>query len=91
VNSPFVYAGLARLTHDIADQVQQYGAIAKVPSVVVQNVRNDMYLASEAIRLMQKQDLAGADQGILTTFKSALPLDGVVASQRSRSARSVAQ
>jgi inorganic phosphate transporter, PiT family len=72
VNSPVVYAGLARLTQDIADQVGQYGAVAKVPAAAVQNVRNDMYLASEAVRLMQKQDLAGADQGTLTAFKSAL-------------------
>ncbi len=44
---------MARITQDIAQQVREYGAIAKVPPAAVQNVRNDMYLVSEAVRLMQ--------------------------------------
>src|SRR5262249_37885779 len=38
----------------VADQVNKYGSIARVPIESVDNVRNDMYLASEAIRLLQK-------------------------------------
>jgi PiT family inorganic phosphate transporter len=53
VDRPLVYACMARLTQDIADQVGQYDAIAKVPAASVQNVRNDMYLVSEAVRLIQ--------------------------------------
>ena len=41
-------------THDIANQVQHYGALDKTPSDQVQNVRNDMYLVSEAIRVLGK-------------------------------------
>jgi PiT family inorganic phosphate transporter len=51
---PAVYAGVAALADDIARQVKDNGAIRKVPAAAVQNVRNDMYLASEAVRLMKK-------------------------------------
>jgi inorganic phosphate transporter, PiT family len=72
LNQPTVFAGMARLAHDIADQVEHYGTIAKVPAAAVENVRNGMYLLSEAVRLMQKQGLASADAGTLTKFRSAL-------------------
>jgi len=72
VNSPMVYAGLARITQDIAGQVREYGAIAKVPAAAVQNVRNDMYLVSEAVRLIQKHGLAGGDAAVLASYKGAL-------------------
>jgi PiT family inorganic phosphate transporter len=51
---PAVYAGIATLVDDIAAQVRDNGAIRKVPAAAVQNVRNDMYLAGEAVRLMKK-------------------------------------
>jgi len=38
----------------IGDQVQQHDTLAKVPAAAVANVRNDMYLASETIRLVDK-------------------------------------
>src|SRR5262249_17878065 len=41
-------------TTEIAATVGQYGSLSRVPAAAVSNVRNDMYLASEAIRLMQK-------------------------------------
>ncbi|MEJ0016160.1 MAG: inorganic phosphate transporter [Acetobacteraceae bacterium] len=72
VNTPTVYAGLSRLTQDIATAVKENGAIARVPAAAVQNVRNDMYLVSEAVRLIQKQDLAGAAAATLTAVKAAL-------------------
>ena len=43
------YPSLAVLVKQISDSVQQYGSVAKTPLDKVQNVRNDMYLASEAI------------------------------------------
>ena len=52
VNKPEVYAALATLTGDIAQQVKNYGAIKSVPAQATQNVRNDMYLASDAVRVM---------------------------------------
>ena len=38
----------------IGDEVKDYGALAKTPYDKVQNVRNDMYLTSEAIRVLGK-------------------------------------
>ena len=50
------FPSLAVLVHDISSQIGQYGSIAKVPSEAVGNTRNDMYLASEAIRFLLKDD-----------------------------------
>jgi inorganic phosphate transporter, PiT family len=69
---PTVYAGLATLADQIAVEVSSYGTIRKVPAAAVQNVRNQMYLASEAIRLMPKGELTGDEQKIMTAFKAAL-------------------
>ena len=52
VNTPAIYGALAVLTADIGDQVKDYGAIKAVPAAVTPNVRNDMYLASDAVRVM---------------------------------------
>src|SRR5262249_2994227 len=48
------FPSLAALMREIAKQVSEYGSLAKIPSAVVANTRNDMYLASEAIRLLMK-------------------------------------
>jgi PiT family inorganic phosphate transporter len=54
VATPAVYAALASLSADIAHQVQSYGAIKMVPAAATPNVRTDMYLASDAVRVMGK-------------------------------------
>jgi len=46
---------LAALSSQVAEQVRGYGSLAAVPQSVVDNVRNNMYLVSEAIRLIDKQ------------------------------------
>ena len=46
----------------ISNQVTQYGAIAKMPADQVGNVRNDMYLASEAIRFLMKDKESDLDR-----------------------------
>ena len=71
-DSPVVYSGVASLAADIGRQVQEYGAIRKVPAAQVQNVRNDMYLASEAIRLMPKASFDADEQKTLSGFKGKL-------------------
>ena len=43
------YPSLAVLVANISKQVTEYGSLAKMPAEQVENVRNDMYLASEAI------------------------------------------
>ncbi len=63
-DKPEVFGALTSLAHDMGRQVQEHGSIARVPAEVVQNVRNDMYLASESLRLMQKQGVKfGATEG----------------------------
>jgi len=55
VNQPEVYAALSFLTGEIANTVKNYGSIHSVPAAATGNVRNDMYLASDAIRIMGKE------------------------------------
>jgi inorganic phosphate transporter, PiT family len=51
--TPATLPALRQLTDTIADRVSASGSLASVPQSMVDNVRNDMYVASEAIRLMQ--------------------------------------
>jgi inorganic phosphate transporter, PiT family len=69
VNRPEVYAALAVLTGDIAQQVKNYGAIKAVPAAATTNVRNDMYLASDAVRVMGASP-PGFDDADLAKMKS---------------------
>jgi inorganic phosphate transporter, PiT family len=50
------FPSLAVLVRDISSQVGQYGSFSKMPADAVGNTRNDMYLASEAIRFLMKDD-----------------------------------
>ena len=52
--APETIPSLIKLTSGVANQVVGYGSLSRVPIEAVDNVRNDMYLASEAIRLMLK-------------------------------------
>jgi PiT family inorganic phosphate transporter len=54
-------ASFQKLALDISDQVAAYKTLAKVPAAAVQNVRNDMYLASETARLLLKTHGAKMD------------------------------
>jgi PiT family inorganic phosphate transporter len=69
------YPSLSVLVEDIGKQVAQYGSFAKVPSDLVGNTRNDMYLASEALRFLMKDKEAelSADQvSTLNAYKGSL-------------------
>ncbi len=55
LNQPVVFGALAMLSDDTAQSVQKYGAISHVPAAATSNLRNDMYLTSEAGRLLPKQ------------------------------------
>jgi PiT family inorganic phosphate transporter len=68
--TPEVVPALAALTKDIGTQVKQYGTLAKVPLEVVGNVRNDMYLASEAIRFLEKNPNTGFDEETKANLKN---------------------
>lgn len=69
------FPSLAVLVRDIAKQVTTYGSLAKVPAELVGNTRNDMYLASEALRLLMKDKEAGLSAGdvtVLNAYKGSL-------------------
>jgi inorganic phosphate transporter, PiT family len=69
------FPSLAVLVADIGKQVTEYGSLAKFPSEVVGNTRNDMYLVSESIRFLMKDEeahLTSADVKTLNSYKSSL-------------------
>jgi PiT family inorganic phosphate transporter len=69
------YPSLAVLVTDISNQVAQYGSMDKVPAEQVGNTRNDMYLASEAIRFLMKDkenDLSKDEAATLNGYKKSL-------------------
>jgi PiT family inorganic phosphate transporter len=69
-----VYAALGSLSGDIADQVKSYGSLNKVPAAAVQNIRNEMFMVSESIRVLQKQGVAftAPEASALKAYKGAL-------------------
>jgi inorganic phosphate transporter, PiT family len=69
------YPSLAVLVADIAKQVKEYGSLAKVPAEAVGNTRNDMYLASEALRFLAKDkesELNADEVKTLNAYKGSL-------------------
>jgi len=69
------YPALAVLVKDVGDQVRTYGTLDKVPAEKVGNTRNDMYLASEAIRFLMKDkenDLSKEEVATLNAYKGSL-------------------
>ncbi len=74
VNTPEIYAALAAVTDDIAHQVRNYGTIKAVPAAVTSNVRNSMYLASDAVRVMGSSPpgFAGEDIAKLKSMRTSL-------------------
>ena len=63
-----VVPSLAVVTASIGEQVRQHGTLARIPSEAVANVRNDMYLASEAIRFIEKDPANGLDAAAKTNL-----------------------
>ncbi len=69
------YPSLSVLIRQIGDSVERYGSFAQVPAEAVGNTRNDMYLASEAIRFLMKDkasELSQAEIGTLKAYKGSL-------------------
>ncbi|MDR7003990.1 inorganic phosphate transporter [Paraburkholderia strydomiana] len=70
--TPATVPALKQLTDIIAHQVGTSGSMAAVPQGIVDNVRNNMYVASEAIRLMDKAKqpaFAPEDAKAINNFK----------------------
>jgi PiT family inorganic phosphate transporter len=69
------FPSVAALIGDISAQVKQYGSLSRIPNDVVGNTRNDMYLTSEALRLLVKDkeaELSADDIGKLNAYKKSL-------------------
>jgi len=63
---------LRQLISDIGNETALFGELAKVPNDRVRNFRNDLYLVSEALRLMQKTRqpaIAASDWQALGNYK----------------------
>jgi PiT family inorganic phosphate transporter len=70
--TPTTMLALRQLIRDIGNETALYKELARVPNDRVRNFRNDMYLVSEALRLMQKSgkpQFADADAAIIKNYK----------------------
>ena len=69
------YPSLAVLIDGIQKEVATYGSIQKIPANVASNTRNDMYLTSEAIKVLFKDkqsELSASDKATLTKYQGML-------------------
>jgi PiT family inorganic phosphate transporter len=71
---PGVMLALRQIVVDIRNEVTLYGSLKGVPQEMQANVRNQMYLASETMRLMAKNGpkMAPADAKALAAYKAEL-------------------
>jgi PiT family inorganic phosphate transporter len=67
---PVVLDALVEMTGSIGTDVKQYGALSRVPAAAVSNVRNDMYLVSEAMRHMEKSGAVVLDADAKANLKA---------------------
>jgi len=69
---PNTMLAMRTLVNDIGTEMALFKDLARVPNDQVRNFRNDMYVASEALRIMQKSgkpQLTAADVAILKNYK----------------------
>ena len=70
--TPNTMLALRQLVSDIGNETVLFGELAHVPNDRVRNFRNDLYLVSEALRVMKKTNnpaLNAADWSALTNYK----------------------
>jgi len=70
--NPNTMLALRTVVNDIANETALYKELKKIPNDRVRNFRNDMYLVSEALRLIQKNGdpkLSTADAAVLANYK----------------------
>jgi len=70
--TPNTMLALRQLVSDIGNETALFGELAKVPNDRVRNFRNDLYLVSEALRMMQKThqpNISATDWQILGNYK----------------------
>jgi PiT family inorganic phosphate transporter len=72
---PGVTLALQQMVINIRNEASQYGSLANVPQAMQANVRNQMYLTSETLRLLPKNGgpkMSADDTKILTNYKGFL-------------------
>ena len=70
--TPNTMLALRQMVSDIGNETVLFGELAKIPNDRVRNFRNDMYIASEALRLMKKTQqpaISAADWEVLDNYK----------------------
>jgi PiT family inorganic phosphate transporter len=70
--TPNTMLALRQLVSDIGNETALFGELAKIPNDRVRNFRNDMYVASEALRLMKKSgqpEISAADWEVMANYK----------------------
>jgi inorganic phosphate transporter, PiT family len=70
--TPNTMLALRQLVTDIGNETALFGELRSVPNDRVRNFRNDMYLVSEALRLMQKThqpEISASDWAVLNNYK----------------------
>ncbi|AMB48125.1 inorganic phosphate transporter [Methylobacterium sp. AMS5] len=74
LDRPETYAALAALSDDIATKVKEYGAIRHVPAAATPNLRNDMFLTSDAIHSLKKREalFVGEEAEVLKAYETSL-------------------
>src|SRR5580704_12264456 len=71
---PHTMLALQEMVGDIRNEATQYGSLGAVPSNMQANVRNQMYLTSETLRLMPKYgpQVSADDQKVFKNYKGML-------------------
>jgi inorganic phosphate transporter, PiT family len=70
--TPNTMLAMRSLVSDIGNETSLYKEMKNIPNDRIRNFRNDLYVISEALRLMQKSGnprLAAADKAILANYK----------------------
>jgi PiT family inorganic phosphate transporter len=73
--TPQSLPAIAALSDSIEREVSAYHSLAKVPPTAMVNIRNDMYLVSESLRLLGKSKavtIADPDKAVLADYKKGL-------------------
>ena len=70
--TPAAMLGIEQIVNDLANEAETYRLLKAVPPKDIPNFRNNMYLVSEALRLMKKYNnppIAAADWVVLDNYK----------------------
>ncbi|MGD0543754.1 MAG: inorganic phosphate transporter [Candidatus Acidiferrales bacterium] len=70
--TPNTMLALRSLVNGIGTEISQYGELKGVPQDKVRNFRNDMYVVSEALRLMKKTgqpNFSASDAAVIDNYK----------------------